>query len=83
MKPIEWLIGAVFTAAVFGFVYFISQAHVDPDVGFPGASEVSWGFNGVTETRCISGLKFVVGEGGQARQVIGANGLGVPCGGAQ
>ncbi|WP_313329443.1 hypothetical protein [Comamonas sp.] len=83
MKPIEWLIGAVFTAAVFGFVYITSQAHGGANGGFPDAPEVSWGLNGVTETRCISGLKFVVGEGGQARQVIGANGSGVPCGGTK
>lgn len=34
---------------------------------------------GLTETRCIDGYKFVVGDGGQARQMVDANGRGVPC----
>ncbi len=41
--------------------------------------ELSSGFNGITETRCIKGYQYVVGDGGQARQVIGENGAGVPC----
>ena len=40
---------------------------------------VSYGLNGLTETRCIEGYKFIVGEGGQARQIMDADGTGVPC----
>lgn len=42
-------------------------------------SAISWGVNGITETRCIAGFKHVVGEGGQARQVLDENGRGVKC----
>lgn len=43
------------------------------------ANEVSVGWNGVTESRCIDGYKFIVGEGGQARQVMDEYGHGVRC----
>ncbi len=42
-------------------------------------NEVSVGWNGVTESRCIDGYKFIVGEGGQARQVMDEYGHGVRC----
>ena len=44
-----------------------------------GSSNVSWGLNGMTETRCIGGYKFIIGEGGQARQIMDSYGKGVPC----
>lgn len=40
---------------------------------------LSWGVNGMTETRCIRGYEFVVGANGSTQQVLGANGGGVPC----
>ncbi len=43
-------------------------------------SNISWGYNGVTESRCIEGYKFVVGESGQARQILDEFGKGVRCG---
>lgn len=42
--------------------------------------EMSVGINGVTEVRCIDGYKFVIGNGGQARQVMDEYGHGVRCG---
>lgn len=47
--------------------------------GASGNNTVSWGFNGLTEMRCIDGYKFVVGENGQARQVMDEFGKGVKC----
>lgn len=44
-----------------------------------GQSTVSFGINGITEARCIDGYKFVIGEGGQARQVLDEFGKGVRC----
>ena len=41
--------------------------------------EMSVGINGVTEVRCIDGYKFVIGSGGQARQVMDEYGHGVRC----
>lgn len=40
---------------------------------------VQWGYNGVTEERCISGYKFIVGHDGRTVQMIGDNGAGVKC----
>lgn len=44
-------------------------------------SNLSFGPNGVTETRCIDGLRFVIGEGGNARQVLDGQGRGIACDG--
>ena len=40
---------------------------------------LSWGVNGMTEMRCIDGYRFVVGEHGQARQVLDEFGKGAKC----
>jgi prepilin-type N-terminal cleavage/methylation domain-containing protein len=45
----------------------------------PNQSAVSFGINGMTEVRCIDGYKFVIGEGGNARQVMDELGRGVKC----
>ena len=42
-------------------------------------NSISWGLNGMTESRCIEGYKFVVGERGQARQILDEFGKGVRC----
>jgi len=47
--------------------------------GSTQGNTVSWGLNGMTEMRCIDGYKFVVGERGQARQVMDEFGKGVKC----
>lgn len=44
-----------------------------------GSGSVSFGINGITEMRCINGFQFVIGEGGQARQVLDEFGKGVRC----
>jgi hypothetical protein len=44
-----------------------------------GTSNISYGVNGMTEMRCIDGYKFVVGDRGQARQVMDEFGKGVKC----
>ncbi len=44
-----------------------------------GNSTVSWGINGMTESRCIEGYKFVIGEQGQPRQILDEFGKGVRC----
>ncbi len=40
---------------------------------------ISWGINGMTESRCIEGYKFIVGQEGQARQILDEFGKGVRC----
>jgi prepilin-type N-terminal cleavage/methylation domain-containing protein len=42
-------------------------------------NSISWGINGMTESRCIEGYKFVVGDRGQARQILDEFGKGVRC----
>jgi prepilin-type N-terminal cleavage/methylation domain-containing protein len=42
-------------------------------------STISYGINGMTEMRCIDGYKFVIGDKGQARQVMDEFGKGVRC----
>jgi prepilin-type N-terminal cleavage/methylation domain-containing protein len=47
--------------------------------GTTQGNTISWGVNGMTEMRCIDGYKFVVGDRGQARQVMDEFGKGVKC----
>ena len=42
-------------------------------------SNISIGINGMTESRCIEGYKFVIGQEGQARQILDEFGKGVKC----
>lgn len=44
-----------------------------------GNSNISWGMNGMTESRCIEGYKFIIGERGQPRQILDEMGKGVKC----
>jgi prepilin-type N-terminal cleavage/methylation domain-containing protein len=44
-----------------------------------GNSTISFGVNGMTEVRCIDGYKFVVGDQGQARQILDEFGKGARC----
>ena len=41
--------------------------------------KVTWGINGATESRCIEGYKFVIGQDGNARQILDELGKGVRC----
>lgn len=69
---IELMIGVVFVLtigmAVFGAVNGTSQGNT-----------ISWGVNGMTEMRCIDGYRFVIGQHGQARQVLDEFGKGSRC----
>ena len=40
---------------------------------------ISAGINGITESRCIEGYKFVVGHDGNVRQILDEFGKGVRC----
>jgi prepilin-type N-terminal cleavage/methylation domain-containing protein len=42
-------------------------------------SSVSFGFNGMTEVRCINGYQFVIGSRGGARQILDEFGKGAKC----
>ncbi len=47
--------------------------------GVSSGNNISWGINGMTESRCIEGYKFVIGEHGQPRQILDEVGKGVRC----
>lgn len=44
-----------------------------------GNSNISWGVNGMTESRCIEGYKFIVGQDGHTKQILDEFGKGVRC----
>jgi prepilin-type N-terminal cleavage/methylation domain-containing protein len=43
------------------------------------ANGITYGVNGVAESRCIEGYKFVIGSDGNARQILNELGKGVRC----
>ena len=62
-------IGFIIVMAAFGFY-----------AGNPKViSNVSMGINGMTESRCIDGYKFIIGQRGFIQQMIDENGHGVKC----
>ena len=44
-----------------------------------GNSNISIGINGMMETRCVEGYKFVVDQNGNARQILDEFGKGARC----
>ena len=64
---------------VLAFVGVIVALAVSANGVASGQSTLSFGLNGVTEMRCINGMQFVIGEGGQARQVLDEFGKGLRC----
>lgn len=69
------LIEVMMCIVIFGLVIVI--------IAGSGASltnhSVSFGINGLTEVRCINGFQFVVGDKGNARQVMNEFGKGARC----
>lgn len=47
--------------------------------GMSGNSNISYGINGMTESRCIEGYKFIMGTEGSPRQILDEFGKGVRC----
>lgn len=71
------LIELMISLAVVGIVFAVALPVLMGTTG--QTNNVSWGVNGMTESRCIEGYKFVVGERGQARQILDEFGKGVKC----
>ena len=44
-----------------------------------GNSNISWGINGMTESRCIEGYKFITDQNGNTRQILDEFGKGARC----
>lgn len=49
------------------------------DMPDQGASSITYGINGLTETRCIDGYRFVIAERGHLQQVMDEHGRAVKC----
>ena len=47
--------------------------------GMNGNSNITYGINGMTESRCIEGYKFIMGTEGNPRQILDEFGKGVRC----
>lgn len=65
----ELMIAVIFVIIIVAFVM----------TGIDSSNNYSYGINGITETRCINGMQFVVGQSGSVQQILGPNGGGVPC----
>jgi len=70
LKLFEIMFYAVVSLILFSFIYRVASGDLN---------NISIGFNGVTETRCINGVQFVVGQDGRPVQIIDADGKGVAC----
>ena len=44
-----------------------------------GNSSISYGVNGMTESRCIENYKFIIDQKGNSRQILDEFGKGVRC----
>jgi prepilin-type N-terminal cleavage/methylation domain-containing protein len=45
----------------------------------PSSGKISVGINGITESRCIEGYKFIIDQSGNSRQILDEFGKGVHC----
>jgi hypothetical protein len=75
MKTKEKIIALVAVSLLGLFIYGLV---IDP----PPASEMKlqFGPNGLTETRCINGFSFIVGQQGHVTQMVDEQGRGIKCG---
>lgn len=47
--------------------------------GVSGNNSISYGVNGMTESRCIENYKFIIDQKGNSRQILDEFGKGVRC----
>ncbi len=77
MKQRGFTLIEMMVVIVVGLIALTMIANV---VGFAsGNSSVSFGVNGVMETRCVEGYKFVVDQNGNTRQILDEFGKGARC----
>lgn len=65
------IIAAIAFPVIFGTTHFGTTQN--------GVSNLSMGFNGMVEERCIGGYRFVIGNKGHPAQILDQAGKGVPC----
>lgn len=73
MTLIEILVGCIIVATIIMIAIPVLVGNSQ------GNGNVSWGVNGMTESRCIEGYKFVMDQKGNARQILDEFGKGVRC----
>ena len=61
------------------FVLCIVMMVAGIGAGVSGNGTISMGINGMTESRCIEGYKFIVSQDGNARQILDEFGKGARC----
>lgn len=64
---------------VFVFIMVIGTIAMGIVGSANGNGNISIGVNGVTESRCIDGYKFIVDQNGSARQILDEFGKGAKC----
>lgn len=60
-------------------IMILAAVAVPVFTGKMSTAGITYGVNGVTESRCIEGYKFVIGSDGNARQILNELGKGVRC----
>jgi prepilin-type N-terminal cleavage/methylation domain-containing protein len=79
MKQRGFTLIEMMIAVVIGLTVLLMIAGAISGHGSGSSNSISWGINGMTESRCIEGYKFIVGQEGQARQILDEFGKGVRC----
>lgn len=74
----EWTIASIFIAVVGAFIIALANSPAPAGYVSP-VSNITYGINGMTETRCINGFKFIVGEQGRVQQMLNETGGGIKC----
>lgn len=64
---------------VVAIVGIIGAVVVPMFMGKTSGNTISTGYNGMIESRCVEGLKFVIGHDGRATQIMDTLGHGVKC----
>ena len=70
---IEVMVGIVFAAVIVLIALPVIMG------GPVSSGNISVGFNGMTESRCIENYKFIISQDGNARQILDEFGKGVRC----
>ncbi len=79
MKQRGFTLIEMMVALVIGLIVITMFIGAFNSAGKGSSSSITWGLNGMTESRCIEGYKFIVGQEGQARQILDEFGKGVRC----
>jgi prepilin-type N-terminal cleavage/methylation domain-containing protein len=70
------LIELMITFAIIAILIMVALPAI---IGSSSKSNISIGVNGMTESRCIEGYKFIIDQKGNSRQILDEFGKGVKC----